>query len=122
MRNGTPKAAVCPSAPRELIAEIVQATERPSDVELWVLATSCRVRDQHAVELETVARERDVEVLILDLGNDGLPRVCVLMASFPDTVQDWIVQNASSIDVAAISDALARLATEPGFPEAKDQI
>jgi hypothetical protein len=100
---------------RELIAEIVQATERPSDVELWVLARSCRVRDQHAVELEAVARERDVEVLILDLGVDGLPRICVLMASFPDTVQDWILQNATPIDLGAVSDALARLATEPGL-------
>ncbi len=107
---------------RELIAEIVQATEPPSDVELWVLAASCRVRDQHAVELETVARARDVEVLILDLGNDDLPRVCILMASFPDTVRDWIVQNATSVDLATISEGLTLLATEPGFAAAKNQI
>jgi len=107
---------------RELTAELTQATMSGSDVDLWVLATSCAVSDQHARVLEQIARERHVEVLFLDVGDRGLPRFLVLMAAFPEAVENWMDLNDISFEKKKLRTALEQLAAKPMFEEACDQL
>ena len=107
---------------RELTAEIVQATAPGSGVDLWVLAASCAVTDQHAVALEEIANRQHIEILFLDLGNDGLPRMAVLMATFPQRVEDWIRRHEVPFQFSDLLTALNELSTEQTFASARDQL
>jgi hypothetical protein len=107
---------------RQLTAEIVQATSSGSGVDLWVLAASCAVTDRHVVALEGIANRQNTEILFLDLGNDGLPRMAVLMASFPQRVEDWIRRHEVPFQLADLRVALNELSTQPPFASARDQL
>src|ERR1039457_4520490 len=74
---------------RELIAEIHEASASDADLDIWVLAASRSVDDQISTSLDKVAETCGVEVVLLDFGIDGLPRLAVLMAAFPGVVIDW---------------------------------
>jgi N-acetyl-gamma-glutamylphosphate reductase len=74
---------------RELIAEIHEAADSDADLDMWVLATPRSVSDQIATSLEKQGGARDVEVIILDLGINRLPRLAVLMAAFPAIIRAW---------------------------------
>jgi hypothetical protein len=107
---------------RELTAEIVQATSSGSAVDLWILAASCAATDQHVTALEEIAKRQHIEVLFLDLGNDGLPRLTVLMAAFPQRVEDWAGRNAASFPVSEIRAALEDVRANDTFASARDAL
>ena len=107
---------------RELTAEIVQAISLGAGVDLWILAASCRVSEQLETDLEKIAQQHNIEVLFLDLGTDGLPRIAVLMAAFPERVSHWIQQNNIQCDADGLNVALRQLAAEPTFSAAVAQM
>lgn len=74
---------------RELTAELVQASRHAPGIELWVIAASCALKDQDVLELELLAHEQNIEILILDNTSAHLPRLPVLMAAHSATVADW---------------------------------
>src|ERR1035441_587439 len=68
--------------PRELIAEIHEAAKSDPQLDLWVLAASKAVSEQIEGNLEAEAESYGIDVVVLDLGTNGLPRLLVLMAAF----------------------------------------
>ena len=107
---------------RELTSEIVQATTLGTDLDLWVLAASCPVQNQHDEDLETITRKHDIEILILDQGNDGLPRVAVLASAYADAVESWVNCHDISVDLSQLRTALTELRELPGFQATLKQI
>jgi hypothetical protein len=99
----------------DLIAKISEAASFGSDVDLWVLATSSQVNNQLATMLEQLASERNIEILLLDCGNDGLPRFVVMMAALPEIVEDWIKQNNISFPIPELIAALQQVANDQTF-------
>ena len=73
---------------RELNAEIDEATESDPNLDIWILAASRFVGEQISNSLDKHAESLGVEVVLLDLGVNGLPRVAVLMAAFPTQVPE----------------------------------
>jgi hypothetical protein len=78
---------------RELTAELAQAS-LGSSIDLWVLVASCPASQQHEDSLLQLALKLNVEILILDRGNDGLERLSVLMAAQAPVVIDFIYRPA----------------------------
>ncbi len=107
---------------RELEWELAQAALAPSGVDLWVLTASCRVNDEHAKKLEANARELDIEVLFLDMGNEGLPRLAVLMAAFPEAVESWVSLHCIAVALAPLQAALAAVRSDPQFARVEEQL
>lgn len=108
---------------RDLIAELTQAISLGPTVELWVLVTSCEVGEQIATQLEKIASDQNVEVLFLDVGTGGLPRVTVLLAAFPQILRNWIQQNQISYDaVTDLESYLRQTTADPAFELVKGQI
>lgn len=107
---------------RELEGELAQAALAGSGLDLWVLAASCRINDEHAKTLEADASELNVEVLFLDMGNEGLPRLSVLMASFPEAVERWIGLHASTQPLEPLKVAFATLRSDPQFGRVAEQL
>jgi hypothetical protein len=106
---------------RELEGELVQAARSGPGVDLWVLATSTRMLDQHTEKLEASAHELDVEVLFLDMGNDGLPRLAVLMAAFQQELEAWADLHGIMVS-AAVKEALEAVLAHACFTAALEQI
>ena len=106
---------------RELTAEIAQAARAP-DLDLWVLAATCPLKAQHAIELEAEAAERGVECLFLDRPKAGLSRLEVLMAAHPEVVEGFARAHGMAFDAAALRAALSKVAAAPGFQAAKAQV
>jgi len=105
---------------RELHAELLQATASSNALDLWVLVASCPVADQHTAALELAAQKLEVELLVLDLGSSGLPRLSVLMAAFPQVVEDWAITHSyAETDLDA---ALSELASDAQFETEKRQL
>jgi hypothetical protein len=107
---------------RELEGELAQAALAGSGLDLWVLAASCQINDEHAKKLEADARELNVEVLFLDMGNEGLPRLAVLMASFPEAVERWIGLHAITEPLEPLKAAFATLRSDPQFGRVVEQL
>ncbi len=107
---------------RELEGELAQAALAGSGLDLWVLAASCRLNDEHAKKLEADARELNVEVLFLDMGNEGLPRLAVLMAAFPEAVERWIGLHSISQPIEPLKGALAVLRSDSQFARVAEQL
>ena len=107
---------------RELAGELLQAATADPHLELWVLAASCAVRDQHAEQLESSAKQLGVEVVILDVGNRWLPRMAVLMAAFPTALENWIDEFAHNERVPELGAALAEIASDNAFESARAQL
>lgn len=107
---------------RELAAELLQAFTADPSLELWVLAASCAVKDQHASQLESYAQVLNLEILVLDVGNDGLPRMAVLMAAFPTVLQNWIDEFAPHVAAPGLAGALAEIANDGRFAAARAQL
>jgi hypothetical protein len=80
---------------RELAGELAQAIMSDPNLDLWVLAASRPVPDQKATALGEQAAASGVEVLFLDVGTDGLPRLVVLMAAYRQASSDWIKSHRS---------------------------
>jgi hypothetical protein len=91
---------------RELIAEIDEASESDPDLDIWVLAASRSVSEQVASSLDRHAETCGVEVVLLDFGINGIPR----LATFPDLVIGWANQHQLQYDVIALRSALAAIA------------
>lgn len=104
---------------RELTAELVQAVQLGPDTDLWVLAASCEVMDQHASALESLAHKFDVEVLFLDSGTNDLPRVAVLMAAGLEALEGWILKNKLPVPMP-LRAALEDLRSHARFNETRD--
>ncbi|MDH4187632.1 MAG: hypothetical protein OEV08_11585, partial [Nitrospira sp.] len=107
---------------RELEGELAQAAFSDSGLDLWVLAASCRVNDEHAKKLEAAARQLNVEILLLDMGNDGLPRLAVLMAAFPNVVEQWSGLHSIRQPLGPLKEALARIQESSQLRPAVDQL
>jgi hypothetical protein len=101
---------------RELTSEIAEATSSGSGVDLWILASSCPVKEQQATAIERFANDHSVEVLFLDRGADGLPRLAVLMAAYPDTVESWL-KRAKERKTTELLEALHKLQCDPRFSQ-----
>ena len=56
------------------------------------------------------------------MGNDGLPRLAVLMASFPDAVEHWIGLHSIGQPLEPLREALAVLRGSSQFGSAADQL
>lgn len=107
---------------RELIAEIHEATESDPDLDIWVLAASRSVSEQIGTSLDKEAESRGIEVVVLDLGINGLPRLGVLMAALPVIVRAWVHRHHLKYDADELESALLAVAQEPDFESAKSRL
>lgn len=107
---------------RELIAEINEAAESDPDLDIWVLAASRAVSEQIASSLEKQAERLGVDIVILDYGVDGLPRVAVLMAAYSDVTIAWADKCEFQYDSSQIRGALRAIASAPDFEGAKKRV
>jgi probable addiction module antidote protein len=107
---------------RELIAEIHEAAESDPNLDVWVLATSRSVSEQISSSLDQQAEFRGVEVVLLDLGINGLPRLPVLMAAFPDVVIEWANCHQLQHDPNELKSALSTIATAQDFEPTKNRL
>ena len=60
--------------------------------------------------------------MILDVGNDGLPRMAVLMAAFPTALENWISEFADDARRPGLGAALAEIAGGNAFELARAQL
>jgi hypothetical protein len=72
--------------------------------------------------LEEQAELLGVDVVVLDLGATGIPRLGVLMAAFPAAVRAWAAHNHLSYDADDVEAALLALAQESDFESAKNRL
>ncbi len=107
---------------RELIAEIDQAAESDKNLDIWVLAASRSVDDQIATSLDAHAETYGIEIVLLDLGINGLPRLAVLMAAFTDVVIDWANRHQLQYNASEVRSALVTVADAPEFEPAKSRL
>jgi len=107
---------------RELEGELAQASFAESGMDLWILAASCRVDDEHAKKLETDASRLHVEVLFFDMGNEGLPRLAVLMAAFPQALEAWSGLHCIPASRVSLRTALEVVRSDLQFDRALEQI
>jgi hypothetical protein len=107
---------------RELEGELAQASFAESGMDLWILAASCRVDDEHAKKLEADACQLHVEVLFLDMGNEGLPRLAALMAAFPQALETWLDLHSIASPRAPLRTALNLVRIDPQFGRVLEQI
>jgi hypothetical protein len=63
-----------------------------------------------------------IDVLILDFGIGGLPRLAVLMASFPDVVLDWVGRHGVQFNASEFREALSRVAATADFEAAMNRL
>lgn len=106
---------------RELISEVAEATLNRPDLDLWVLTCTCPVSTQLRDSLSEHAAKGDIELLIIDKGIDGLPRLPALMAEYPDAVRLWAQHNSQPLSTA-VEASLAEVPTEPDFRSAVEDI
>lgn len=104
---------------RELLGEIDQAMMSDENLEIWILAASRSVDDQIAQDLEKHGERHGIDVVILDTGVDGLPRLGVLMAQSPDAVINWAEAHNLKCETANLRTALKTIAEAPEFEKAK---
>jgi hypothetical protein len=107
---------------RELIAEIEEATEADPALDIWVLATSRSVSDQTSNSLDKQAESHGVEVVLLDLGINGLPRLAVLMAAFPSVVLEWADRHQLQYNANELQSALLAISSALDFESAKTRL
>jgi hypothetical protein len=105
--------------PRELIAEVHEAAESDPALDIWILAASRHVSEQIAIALDREAESCGIDVLVLDLGINGLPRLGVLMAAFATFVRAWADRHQLQYDVGKLNSALLAIASEPDFESTK---
>jgi hypothetical protein len=108
--------------PRELIAEIHEAAKSDLQLDLWVLAASRAVSEQIEVNLNNEAELFGIDVVVLDFGTNGLPRLVVLIAAFPELVRAWAFRHAIEYDADRIDTALGAIASECDFDSAKSRL
>ena len=107
---------------RELLAEVAEAVISDKNLDMWVLAASRNVDDQTASTLDKHSETQGIEILILDLGINGLPRLGVLMAEFPDAVINWAKLHQPGFDLGDLRSALLAIANEPDFEPTKARL
>ena len=105
-----------------MLAEIDEAAESDPTLDLWVLAASRSVNEQIATALDRHAEQYGVEVVLLDSGLGDLPRIAVLLASFPDTVAEWANRNAVQYEAGALRSSLETVANAADFAETKERL
>lgn len=106
---------------RELTAEITQAT-RTSDLDLWVLASTCPMDARHAEELMAEALGFGIECLFLDRPANGLARLDVLMAAHCEAVEQFAAAHHPAFDLGRMRLALDGLRSSSGFENARLQL
>ena len=107
---------------RELNAERDEATESDPNLDIWILAASRSVRGQISSSLDKHAESLGVEVVLLDLGVSGLPRVAVLMAAFPTQVIEWAKRRQLQYDANELRSALLAIAQAADFESTKNRL
>lgn len=107
---------------RELLAEVAEAAISDKNLDMWVLAASRNVDDQTASTLDKHSEAQGIEIVILDLGINGLPRLGVLMAEFPDAVINWAELHQSGFDLGNLRSALLAIGNEPDFEPTKARL
>jgi hypothetical protein len=95
---------------RELLAEIDEAVQSDKALDIWALVTSSSVDDQMESALSAQGEHFGIDVLILDVGINGLPRLVTLIAAHPDVVIDWVARCEPAIDANRLREALTNIA------------
>jgi hypothetical protein len=72
--------------------------------------------------LDKHAESLGVEVVLLDLGVSGLPRVAVLMAAFPTQVIEWAKRRQLQYDANELRSALLAIAQAADFESTKNRL
>ena len=107
---------------RDLLAEVDEAVMSDANLDMWILAASRSVDDQTATTLDKHAQKYGLEIVILDLGVNGLPRLGVLMARFPDAVINWAKLHQPEYGVKKLLSALNTLASGLDFEETSKRL
>jgi hypothetical protein len=105
--------------PRELLGEMDQAMMSDENLDMWILAASRSVDDQTAHDLEVHGERHGIEIVILDVGVDGLSRLGVLMAQCPEAVIEWAELHHLKCETVSLRSALRAIADAPGCEPAK---
>jgi hypothetical protein len=104
---------------RELISEIEEATSSDPSLDIWVLAASRSIDDQTERSLDAQAEKHGIEIVFLDSGSVGLPRLPVLIAAYPDLVIHWANTNHLPFDAHTIRSAMVSIAHAQEFEPVK---
>ncbi len=107
---------------RELLAEVDEAAMSDANLDIWILAASRAVDDQIATTLDNHAETHGIEIVILDLGVSGLPRLGVLTAQFSDAVIAWAKLHAKESEIENLRTALHTIAGEQSFETTKGRL
>lgn len=95
---------------RGLLGEIDEAAQSDKALDIWALVTSSSVDDQMESALSAQGEHLGIDVLILDVGINGVPRLVVLLAAYPYVVIDWVSRCQPGLDANRLREALARIA------------
>jgi hypothetical protein len=107
---------------RELNAEIDEATESDPNLDIWILAASRCVGEQISSSLDEHAESLGVDVVLLDLGINGLPRIAVLMAAFPTQALEWANRHQLQRCPDELQPALLTIARDADFESTKNRL
>lgn len=73
------------------------------------------MKDQDAAASTTTALRDRIDLLVLNAGNDDIPRLPALMAAHREHVASWIELRQISCDASTLQIALKELSTAPLF-------
>ena len=105
---------------RELEGELLQAAGAQSDLDLWVLVTTCQLDDNHARKLEAHAADLHVEVLFID-ASGTLPRLHALIARYKEAMERWADQHGVSIPREALQE-VEEILSDPQLQPVLDEL
>ena len=77
----------------EVISKVAELPKHNPDVDLWILGASTNVKTQLADEVEALAADKGVAVLILDWPETNLPPLAVALAMGGENVQKFLKSN-----------------------------
>src|ERR1022692_5064683 len=107
---------------RELNSDLDEATESDPNLDIWILAASRCVGEQISSSLDEHAESLGVDVVLLDLGVNGLPRIAVLIAAFPNQVLEWAKRHQLQYDANELQSALLAIARAADFESTKNRL
>jgi hypothetical protein len=107
---------------RGLLGEVTEATGRDQECDLWVLAATCPVSSQLEKKLYLELESRGCALLVLDKVQNGLSRITVLVALFPETVLEWDERNSRLLNPAQFRESVEVVRQQPGFQSASSHV
>ncbi|MCY3792424.1 MAG: restriction endonuclease, partial [Gemmatimonadetes bacterium] len=107
-KNRVPKA--------EIMSKIGELSIGGSDIDLWVLCVTSKVRSQIADEVSKFDKTSAISTLILDWSENDLPPLAVALAMASAKVQDFLRNHTETPEsLTKVEDALATVANDPSF-------